>query len=437
MTGRRCDLLVTGGLLLASPGSGEDPVAADLAVSGGEIVGLGAPGGWQADEVVDASGCVVLPGFVDGHRHMFSSLLRGCAVNASYQDYFQRIVLTYGRGYAPEDTEVAVELATAEALNAGITSMHAWEHNLLTVAHAEAAVGAFVRSGLRGRFSYGPPNDPVEIDRAGLLETRSRWFPRRQDGRWLTEDGLVHLGLATRAVEFGLPDVWRSELAFGRSEGLPVTAHCSGGAVRALAEAGELREGLLPIHADHADAEEIAMLASSGLVLCVAPVALARAGIGRSPLTEAVAAGIELSLSIDSTAGCDSTDMFQVMRTAMLVERAVHERVDGFTPEHALRAATTGGALALGLSDQVGTLEVGKRADVVVVRVDGLNMAPANVPAHLLVLAATARDVDAVIVDGRIRKRAGRLTDIDVPGLLARAGEAVERLSARAGAPVH
>jgi 5-methylthioadenosine/S-adenosylhomocysteine deaminase len=433
----RCDLLIRGGLVITMAGGETHAVRADVAIADGVIVAVADGGGWQADDVIDAADSIVLPGFVDGHRHMFSTLLRACAADASYEDYFKRIVLTYGRAYTPEDTSVAVELAMAEALETGITTVHAWEHNLLTREHAFAAIEAFLASGVRGRFSFGPPNDPVEIDRESLLEARGRWFTNQKSGRWYTSDGRVHLGLATRAVEFGLPEVWASEFVFGRENGLPLTAHCSGGAIKQLHDAGHLRPDLLPIHADHASPEEIDMLAAFGGSLCVAPVALARAGIGRSPVTELRDAGVPLCLSIDSTAGTDTTDMFQVMRVTLMIERAVHEAVEAFSPDDALRAATIGGARALGLEDEIGTLEPGKRADVIVVRADTLNAAPLNVPAHLVVLAGQPRNVSTVVVDGEVKKREGRLTGIDVAELVRRANQHAQALGERVGGPVH
>lgn len=432
-----CDLLIRGGLVITMAGGDTNAVRADVAITDGTIAAVAEEGVWEADDVIDADDSIVLPGFVDGHRHMFSTLLRACAANASYEDYFKRIVLTYGRAYTPDDTAMAVQLAMAESLETGITTVHAWEHNLLTREHAFAAIEAFLASGVRGRFSFGPPNNPVEINREALLEARSLWFTNQKDGRWYTPDGRVHLGLATRAVEFGMPEVWASEFEFGREHGLPLTAHCSGGAIKQLQEAGHLRPDLLPIHADHASPDEIEMLADFGGSLCVAPVALARAGIGRSPVTELRDAGVPLCLSIDSTAGTDTTDMFQVMRVTLMIERAVHEAVEAFSPEDALRAATIGGARALGLEDEIGTLEPGKRADVIVLRADTLNVTPLNVTAHLVVLAGQPRNVSAVVVDGKVKKRDGRFTNLDVANLVRRANEHARALGDRVGGPVH
>ena len=114
-----CDLLIRGGLVITMAGGDTNAVRADVAITDGTIAAVAEEGVWEADDVIDADDSIVLPGFVDGHRHMFSTQLRACAANASYEDYFKRIVLTYGRAYTPDDTAMAVQLAMAESLETG------------------------------------------------------------------------------------------------------------------------------------------------------------------------------------------------------------------------------------------------------------------------------------------------------------------------------
>jgi cytosine/adenosine deaminase-related metal-dependent hydrolase len=406
---------------------------ADVAIRGGAIAGVGPDLAASGADEVDATGCIVMPGLVDAHRHLFSPLLRGCAVNSSYEEYFEDVVLTYGASYTPEDTRAAMTLGTLESIDAGTTTIHAWEHNLLTPDHADASVRAFLDSGVRGRFSYGPPNQPPSIDLADLLRVRERYFARRSGRQFVDDSGRVHLGLATRGVEFDRPDVWEHEFRWGREQELPLTAHVMGRSLTRLQERGAFGPDLLTVHASHATAEELEHLRESRTHVCVAPPAMARAAVGRSPVKEMLELGIPLSLSVDSTAGCDTADMFAVMRISVLMERAFHESVAAYTPQQALRHATIGGAQALGLGEVTGTLTPGKRADVIVVRADGLNFTPLNAPEAQVVLCAQPHNVDAVFIDGVCHKRDGELVGHDVRTTLDDARRAVRGLAERIG----
>ena len=425
------DVIIRNGLVVTLDDTLGVLPKADVAIRGGAIGEIGPQLRARAAEEVDATGCIVMPGLVDAHRHLFSPLLRGCAVNASYEEYFQEVVLGYGASYTPDDTRAAMTLGTLESIDAGTTTIHAWEHNLLTPDHADASIQAFLESGVRGRYSYGPPNEPPTVDLDDLLRVRDRYFSSRAGEHCVDESGRVHLGLATRGVEFGRPDIWIRELAWGRQHGFPLTAHVMEHAISELHEHDALGPDLLAIHAFRATPAELERLLASGTPVCVAPPAMARAGIGRSPIKEMLELGVPLSLSVDSTAGCDTADMFAVMRIAVLIERAVHSSVLAYRPEDALRHATIGGAQALGIGDQTGTLTPGKRADVIVVRADGLNFVPLNAPEAQVALCGQPQNVDAVFIDGVCRKRGGELVGRDVAAALTAAREAVDALRSR------
>jgi cytosine/adenosine deaminase-related metal-dependent hydrolase len=134
------------------------------------------------------------------------------------------------------------------------------------------------------------------------------------------------------------------------------------------------------------------------------------------------------SLSVDSIAGCDTADFFSVMRFALLAQRMIHRDVSVYRPDQVLRHATAEGAIAVGLGDVTGTLTPGKKADVILVRADALNMAPIHDPATQVVLCGQPRNVDTVFIDGVCRKRGGELVNVDVKQVVETAGEAVRRL---------
>jgi cytosine/adenosine deaminase-related metal-dependent hydrolase len=177
-------------------------------------------------EEVDATNMICMPGFVDTHRHTWATMLRGCSCCGSLDDYFARTIFTFGANFTPEDSYVSARLGHAETIDSGITTVHAWEHNIQTPAHARAVLQALRESGLRGRFSYGPSNDPAAgssfakgtetVDFEDISRIRKEEFEARGND-------LLHLGVASIGVEYS--SVWQKEFETARRLGLPLSAH--------------------------------------------------------------------------------------------------------------------------------------------------------------------------------------------------------------------
>jgi 5-methylthioadenosine/S-adenosylhomocysteine deaminase len=418
----------------------------DVLLDGPRIAAVGTgldPGG---GEVIDGRGMIAMPGLVDTHRHMWAAMLRGCACYGDLGDYFHDVVFTYGAAFTPQDTYTSIRMGLAEAVDSGITTMHAWEHNIQTPAHADAALQALRESGMRGRFSYGPSSDPEAgssfakgtetIDLDDVLRLRGEEF---SDG-----DERLHLGIACRGVDYSQPDIWKREFAFAREHGLPITTHTMMTrhdvervrAISVYADERALGPDVLLVHCIHANEDEIAHLAETGTPVSLSILSELRVGMGIPPTVEMMRAGVTVCLSVDTMAASDNSDMFAVMRTTMGIERGRHENAKVFQPSDVLRQATVEGAKALGLGKVTGTLAPGRAADVILIRAEDLNMAPLNVADGQIVLAAQPRNVDTVIIDGIVRKRHGELVDVDVPALVRDATQAVARLSERLGKPV-
>lgn len=410
---------------------------ADILLQGSLIVDVGPRIDAAGATVIDGSDRIALPGWVDTHRHMFSALLRACGNEISYEKFFKLVVLTFAAAFTPEDTYTSVRLGLAEAVDTGITTVHAWEHNLITPEHAKRSLSAMRESGVRGRFSYGPPNIPMSINLSDVIRLRTENFVRGGDSRYFTDDGRVHLGLATRGVELDDEAIWRPELEFAQQEALPSTAHfMAPGQIDAVAQAGFLGPHLLGVHALHAGPEQMAKLAHSGTPLSIAHGAMGRAGAGWSEPAALMRAGVSLCISTDSTASMDNGDFFALLRLILVATRGIHESADVYTVDQILRHATIDGARALGLDTVTGSITPGKRADLQLLRTDQLNMTPLNAPVAQTVLSGAARNVDFVWIDGVCRKRAGELVDVDVPELIASARRAVAGLAERVGHPI-
>ena len=417
----------------------------DVLIDGDRIAAVGEGLSEKGAEVIDGAARIVLPGFVDTHRHMWAAMLRGCACYGDLATYFHDVVFTYGANFTPEDTYTSIRLGLAESVDSGITTLHAWEHNLQTREHADAALTALEESGLRGRFSYGPSSDPEAgssfakgtetIDFEHVLELQRTRF---------TDGSRLHLGIACRGAEYSQPDVWQKEYAFAREHRLPYTTHTmmtrhDVDRVRAIsvyAEHGVLGADHLLIHAIHPNEDEIRLLAETETPVSVSIFSELRTGMGIPPVVEMLRAGVNVNLSLDTMAASDNSDMFAAMRTQMCIERGRYEDATVYQPDTVLRQATLDGARALGLAETTGSLTAGNKADLIMLRADDLNLGPLNVADGQVVLAAQPRNVDTVWIDGVVRKRDGNLVDFDVPAAMQAAQTAIAGLSQRISKPV-
>ena len=200
----------------------------DVAIDGDRIAAVGPGLDGAGAEVIDGRGMIAMPGLVDTHRHMWAAMLRGGACYGTLADYFGTVVFTYGAAFTPEDTYRSVRFGLAESVDGGITTIHAWEHNIQTPDHARAAVQALRESGMRGRFSYGSSSDPsagssfVKGDETVDFDD----ILRLRDEEFANPDGRLHLGIAARGHEFSREHIWKQEFAWAREHGLPITAHC-------------------------------------------------------------------------------------------------------------------------------------------------------------------------------------------------------------------
>jgi 5-methylthioadenosine/S-adenosylhomocysteine deaminase len=416
----------------------------DVLIDGSRIeaVGVDLPRDGVA-EVVDGRDRILMPGLVDTHRHMWAAMLRGCACYGDLGTYFHDVVFTYGANFTPQDTYTSVRFGLAEAIDSGITTMHAWEHNIQTPQHADAALSALEESGLRGRFSYGPSSDPEAgssfakgtetIDIEDVLRLRRERFDR--------EDGLLRLGIACRGVEYSQHEIWQREFAFAREHGLPITTHTMMTAhdverVRAITvyeEHEALGPDVLLVHAIHTNDAERRHLAQTRTPVSLSVLSEMRVGMGLPPIVDMLQAGVPLCLSVDTMAASDNSDMFAVLRVTLGLARGMQQDATAYQPDQVLRHGTIDGAAALGLRDVTGSLTVGKRADVIMLRADDLNLAPINVADGQVVLAAQPRNVEHVWIDGVIRKRDGALVGVDTAALVRDAKQAVAGLSDRLG----
>jgi cytosine/adenosine deaminase-related metal-dependent hydrolase len=422
-------LLRAGQVLSMDPGIGDLPQG-DVLIEDGTIAAVDREIGADA-EVLDMTGRIVIPGFVDTHRHTWEAPIRGVAPDATLDDYFVDVLDTFAPLYTPEDVYAGNLAGSLECLNAGITTLVDWSHINNTPAHPDAAIQALTETGIRAQYAYGSANTSLA----------DYWFEsriavpgddvRRIRGTYFSsDDGLLTMALATRGPGFCTDDVVTAEWTLARDLGIPITVHVAMGRlagrfgmVRQLDGLGLLGADTTYVHCCYFSEEEWRMVADSGGTVSVAPQVEAQMGHGWPPVMKAVEYGLRPSLSIDVVTTVPG-DMFTQIRAAFATERA---RVNAdcwnanlpvpdsmLTARQMLEIATRNGAHVAGLEDRTGSLTPGKRADVVAIDATALNVAPVHDAAAAVTLSADVSNVDTVIVDGVVRKREGRLTaDVD------------------------
>lgn len=418
-------ILIKGGHVLTMDPRLGDIAGGDVLIEDDRIVEVGTDLNADA-EIIDAAGDIVIPGFIDTHRHTWEAAIRNCAPNATLDDYFVGVLDSYAPLYRPEDVYASNLAGALECLNAGITTLLDWSHINNTPDHPDAGVRGLKDSGIRAVYAYGSAN----LSLADYWFNSSIAIPRddveRIHGAYFSSsDGLLTMALATRGPGFCQDDVVRNEWETARNLGIGITTHFAMGKlagkwsmVKQLQGLGLLGPDTTYIHSCYFSDEEWELVASSRGTISISPQVEMQMGHGWPPVMKARSYGLRPSLSIDVVTTVPG-DMFSEMRCAFAAERwrsnhSVWESEaalpdDTLTARDMLTMATLDGAHVMGLEERTGSLTPGKQADVVVIDGHGPGIAPVIDPVGAVVLSADTSNVDTVIVGGTIHKRDGRL----------------------------
>ncbi len=418
-----------------------DPAIGDLAtgdvhVRDGVIVSVAPSISAAQGSFVDGRGTICMPGFIDTHWHLWTSVCRAMIqLDDPKRSYFP-VTNAVGRHFTPEDSYRSVRLGAAEALHAGATTVHNWAHNIRSPEHADAELRAMRDVGVRGRLAYGTPQghpDEKPMDLEGLARIHRQWMPN---------DGLLTLGICSRNVGDstnklrGNISVETARIDWGgaRALKLPITMHTSGPSpVKLLEDAKLLGPDVQLVHPLLTTAEERRIMRERGVSYSTSPTGeMGRpASAGVIQLGELLEAGVKTSISIDNTSSY-AADYFQCMR---ILYRLHTHRIGQRIPldfRRLVRLATIDGAIDLGIADRTGSLTPGKRADLILVRTGEINVAPMSDPYQALVSFAQPGNIEMVVVDGRILRRGGAFTALDHAEVIRQAAECAASLRGRA-----
>ncbi|UZE50667.1 amidohydrolase family protein [Rhodopseudomonas sp. P2A-2r] len=397
--------------------------SADVLVRGSKIAQIAPNISIDDAEIIDASNTIVMPGFVDTHRHMWEGILRNIIPDASLPDYFRIIQRVLGPVYTPDDCYAANLLSALGAIDSGVTTVLDWSHIQNTPEHTDACIKALADSGIRAVFAYGSPSNASPDYRQDPKQKYPDDIRRLRKQYFSSDDQLLTLFLASLSAP---PERIAETWAVARDVGAPISIHVGvgnfiNGTVQKLGEMGVLKPDTTYIHCCTLNDTEWKMLVDSGGTVSMAGYVEMMMGHGTPPIQKALDLGLRPSLSIDVETSVPG-DLFTQMRTVFALQRNdVFQRgIKGeknlpklLTSRDVLEFATIEGARANKLDRKVGTLTPGKEADLILLRTDRPNVAPVNNAVGAVVANMHPGNVDTVMVSGKILKRNGQLVGVD------------------------
>ncbi|RJP64645.1 MAG: cytosine deaminase [Comamonadaceae bacterium] len=425
--------LVRGGTVITMDAQGDLP-RADVLVSGERIVEIAPRIAVDDALVVDATGCIVIPGLINAHMHTWQTALRGVAANWTLLQYFKNMHAGLATVFTPGDLHIATLVGALNQINCGTTTLVDWCHNNPTPAHNDAAVAALLQSGIRAAFFHGTPKpDP----KPGETPFWEQPHPRAEVERLLNAhagEPLLSIHAAVLGPHYSRLDVALHDFRMAKELGLIASMHQGGGPARTpdgwerLEEAGLLGEHINIVHGHALSDAQLARFCDLGMSFSAAAESEMSQGHGH-PLTGRLRAlGRAPSLGVDLESVM-SGDMLSQARIALGIQRSLdnvaYREAHGSIPptstittREALAWVTIEGARMLQQQDRIGSLAPGKQADLVLVRADTLNMQPVHDPVSAVVMQASLANIESVMVAGQWRKRGGRVLDADIGSLL-------------------
>jgi 5-methylthioadenosine/S-adenosylhomocysteine deaminase len=429
--------LIRGGTVLSLDPAIGDLSPGDVLIDGDRIAEVGRDLAVDGARVVDATGTIVMPGFVDTHRHIWEGLLRNIGTDVPLEgrvSYISFVLHKLAPAFRPEDCYVGDLLSSLGAIDAGVTTLLDWSHIQASPAHTDAIVQALRDSGLRAVFAYGFPW-------YGKWEERQpSWFVRAATEHFSTKDQKLTLALAAPGPEFTDFEITRDHWKLARETGARITTHVGVGSygldgkVQEFGQAGLLGADTTYIHCTTLNDTEIQMIVDTGGTVSLAAPVEMMMGHGMPPIQKFLDRGLAPSLSVDVETNVPA-DMFNQMRSAIALQRAMATATgrEPATARDVLSWATIEGARANGLDAITGTLTPGKQADLVMLRTDRLNVTPLNDPATAVVVGMDTSNVDTVMIGGRVMKQAGRLLHVDWPAVSRMVDQARDHVIEKSG----
>jgi len=417
-------------------------VKGDVLVRDGRIAAIG-KAGHAAAEVIDAGGCAVLPGFVQTHVHLCQTLFRGAADDLALIDWLKKRVWPMEAAHTPESLRASARLGIAEMIKGGTTCALTME----TVRHTEEVFRVVEEIGFRATVGKCMMDEGADVPAELFEETEDSIA---QSLALLNEwhnsaHGRIRYCFAPRFAVSCTRQLLERVARLAREKGVLVHTHASENLteiamvesatgqrnIAYLSSVGLAASHVVLAHCVHLHESEIEILARTGTHVAHCPSSNLKLGSGIASVAHLLERGISVTLGADGAPCNNRLDMFTEMRTAALLQKVLHG-ADALPAARVLRMATIDGARALGLNHEIGSVEVGKRADLSVVNLEKLHLTPRPDVVSALVYAATAGDVQTVLVDGQILMQDRKLLTMDESAVIIEASQQAHLLRQRA-----
>lgn len=402
---------------------GDHPRIADVLIEDDTIMAVG--NNLAADaRVIDATGSIVSPGFVDTHRHVWQTALRGLVPNETLKNYFRSVRFQGSLVYRPEDTYSSTLGGMLEALDAGVTTVLDFNNNVSSEEGARASIAAIRDSGIRSQFGLGMNHTFGQAESLSTVDGRLA-LARTMRAELASDSSLVTLRLALSDLpEAGLERI-TVELALARELGMRSTTNSLAilftepvNDIAVYDNAGLIGPDLLWVHNIYATDEQLRRIVDLGTHTAICPEAELNFGMGRPATHRLLAAGGHCSFGCDTVSSV-SGNLLNQARLAMHVGRQFAND-DAMQRGHApsaleptaetmMRGLTLWGAEALGIDHMTGSLVKGKQADVILIDGGTPRTSPVNDPYATVITQATPADIRTVLVAGKVVKSEGRL----------------------------
>ena len=412
-------LILVNGLILADPDNPKVASHGKTVIAGNRLEEVNEPvdGVPRAAEIMDCTGCLIMPGLVNAHNHSAMSLLRGLADDLPLESWLNDYMFPAEAKHVGEDfVRLGTRLSAVEMALGGTTTFADGYFFMEQAAKAALEVG--IRSVIaQGVLDVPSPDAPVPGSWRERIEAFLSDFP---------QDSLVSPALFCHSAYLCGPETIKGLANICRQRGLPLFVHVAetawevqemqkrygAGPVEHLNNIGVLGEGLCAVHAVHVRGRELDLLARSGSPVVHCPESNMKLASGAAPISELTAAGVTVALGTDGPASNNNLDLFEEMRSASFMAKLVTGNPEALDARTVLRMATMGGARVLGMADRIGSLLPGKLADIVVVDFNAPHMTPLYDPLSHLVYSAKGSDVRHVLINGKLVVRNRQITTV-------------------------
>ena len=412
--------------------------------------------GSRAEIEIDAKGMVVLPGLVDTHVHLAQALIRGCADDVSLIDWLQKFVWPLQGNFEAEDGKASAELCMLEMIKSGTTTF------LESLLHSrygfDGVAESLQRSGMRGILSktvmglagYGSEESimhPGMIENAETCLREVENYFKRWNGR---ADGRIKVWYGARSLGGCTPELYREIAEGAKRLGTGVTVHLSEvqedvryaqkefgkRPVEFMDQVGLVGSNVVFAHGVWFEEKEWVILAEKGASIAHCPSSNMKLASGIAPVPEMLKSGVNVSLGCDGGPSNNCYDMIREMKAASLLQKARLRDPLIMDSETVIEMATINGAKALGLQKEIGSIEVGKKADLILISLKKPHLVPVLNPVSHLAYAAQGSDVETVIIDGKIVMENRMVKTVDEERILEQANHRAAGLLDRAGIKV-